>query len=215
MNRGVEWDYTDDFTTDKMTYSGSSYAYDGVGNEQDFTISNSLSADQSYVDMLGANVSDTLWELRYLRKITSFTGNTTGTIKASYAGLFSTTSGMTTAQDGIYSILYTTDSPINDYYRIGTSNDSAPNVSGSDALTTKLGVDDVYEALLRTSSTSSKVSLSSADTYTEDIETKTDVVASTCQSLRYLQHSNRSGNVNGTVTGNFDDVFFKDGVNYL
>ena len=207
------WDYEDDFSTDKMTYAGSGFTYNASNDNQDVTVPNTLGSPQSYVDMLATTVSDTLWELRVLLDINSFTANTVGTIKHNFIGLFSSTSDMTAGQDAMYINYGSFNSAGN--FHIGNTDGGAPNVNLGDILTTALSVTEFYLAVLRQSATLQKVSISSTSNYTEDVETKTKAVASTTQSLRYHQHSNRSGSVNGTISGIYDNVKFADAVNYL
>ncbi len=196
-----------------MTYVGSDFSYNATNDNQDFTLPNTLSATQSYVDMLASTISDTLWELRWKITWDNYTNNTTGSIKRNFIGIFSTSSDMTTAQDGIF-FNYGSESSTN-VLRIGTTDGGAPNTNTGDDMTTSGSTTTSSGALLRQSATTSKVSLSSTSSYTEDVEIKTDVVASTTVNLQYMQHSNRSGSSNGTIDGTFDDVFFIDAVNKL
>lgn len=200
-------DYSDDFSTNKMTYSGTTFSYNGSAKEQDFTLLNTLNADQSYVDMLGGTISDTKWILRFKITWSTFTVNTTASVKIHFVGIFSTNSDMTTSQDGIYFDTDTFSSV--GHINIDSCDGAQPNLNTDvNVLTTTPSATTYWVEIKRLSATSVKITLYSDSTYTTVVETKTITIPSTIQSLRYLQSSARSGSVNGTVTGLIDDVQF-------
>ena len=209
---GTNWitqpTFEDNFTTNKMTYVDSGFSF-GT-NVQDFTVPNTLGSPQSYIDVMGATISDTNWILRCKLIISSYSVNTTNTIKRNFIGFFSSTSDMTTAQDGIF-FNYGSEGSASDL-RIGNTDGVAPNANTGDNFTTATSATTYYLEIIRVSSISTTINIYSNSEFSTLVESQTKAVASTVIGLRYLQHSNRSGNTNGTIIGTIDDIKFYNGV---
>ena len=202
---------TDDFSSDGWNYTGagSDFSYDGTNDEQDFTIPNTLSATKSYRDLGASSVSDEKWTLRAKFRFDNFTTNSTGTIKRNFFGIFDSTNDMTTAQDGIF-ITYGSEDGVR-RFSVNGVNGTAPNVSTGTVFYTPSSIDTVYFEIIRISTTEVRATIYSDSDYTNVLASQTITISASIISLRYLHNSNRSGAVNGTISGSLDDVEFWDG----
>lgn len=206
---GGQWDYEDDFTTNKMTYSGTFASYNSTNDNQDFTVPNAASNPQSYVDMLGGAVSNTTWILRGLFNWTSYTANSVNGRKQTHFGLFSTTSGLATTQDCL-SFCYQSDNSTRVLSARSGDGVEPFNASAQNFATDGGSLGNNGIQIVRNSATQMTVGIYD-NLFSSLTEEEVKTIASTIQSLRYLQHSaSVNTTVDGTISGTLDDIQFAD-----
>lgn len=167
----------------------------------------------SYRDLIGTTVSDTNWTLKFKINITTQTFYTLNDAIL-HVGLFSTSSGMQTAQDGLFLQFYASSNAFTSEIQFRHADGVAPKPGTFDvSFTHKCTIETLFVKLKRTSATTWEASLFSDSAYTNLIERRITTCPSTITGLRYLQVAS-SGDPDATarLAGTIDDVEFYNDV---
>ncbi|GKS67363.1 hypothetical protein YTPLAS73_09100 [Nitrosarchaeum sp.] len=181
---------------------------DPTNDEIDFIGIRDNTNDAISFDVLGAAISDTLWQCRFRMEIDTLTnpGSSDIVLAIGMSDLPSSTSGSTN-QDFIGITLVRT-SGGSSVIQITDTNGANPTASSDATFTKTLAVGTYYVKITRLSATSYKVDLYSNPGYTDLYETKTGTCVGTTASLRYfcIKNAVTAGAANGTITGRIKDL---------
>lgn len=216
LNRGA-WTFEDDFSgTDNWTDAGTLVQVNTTTDVIDWDGRRNATNQATYYDL--TTVSDSSWLLRFKLTISSISAPST--VGSHFIGIFlSSTAGSSdsgTSRDCIgLAVLNRDDGGQTKEFHYLDRDGSAweQGTPGVDAFTTVPTTTTYYVEIKRTSATGYTVSLYSDSNYSSLTESKSDTIASSLASLRYIviQNDNNDTLNNCTFNGTIDNIQFING----
>lgn len=205
INRGGLWDYEADFTVDNWTDADSTSGVNTGNNRFEFNYGNSAGVKYSYVDALGAAISDTAFVFRWREQWSAI--GVGGANSISWLGISDqSAAGRTTSQDCLCAYMGDEISP-----ELGFPDGAAHMVAGAGAGNTAPSTStNYYNQIIRNSATSATFTSDTSSYGGTGFANDTETIGSTIDGLRYITWNNR--NDGGGQTGYIDEIFLADGV---